>query len=134
MLYLVNWLVVALLIGLWSTLMWLATAILQWTLGGAGALKAEGVVVPQALRDWLPAELLEPLRAAAGWLLGLLDALSGAIPALAQGLSVLSWTVWGAGTVLLLLLGAVTHAGLWFWRSKRRLPLPGAAAFAAYRN
>jgi hypothetical protein len=46
------------------------------------------------------------------------DSLLQAAPALAGGVTVATWVVWGIGSVLLVLLGAGVHLLVMLWRRR----------------
>lgn len=123
MFYLASWALVLLLLGLWSTFMWLATAVVDWSLRAAGGLRSGDLVVPEALRTWLPAEAQDTLTALTQSVLGLFDAALSAFPALASAVGVIGGLVWGLGAAFLVALGIALHAGLWWWQ-RRRGPQP----------
>ena len=112
MLYALSWSVTFILLVLWSLAAWAFHSIAAWTISNAGAL-ADGTGAIESLRlpDWL-APLIPPEFALA--FTSMLSALSPAIeaalnqaPALAGGLSVAVWTVWGVGIALIIILGLV---------------------------
>lgn len=124
MFYLASWSLVLLLLGLWSTFMWLATAVVDWSLRAAGGLQAGGLVVPEALQAWLPAEAQAALTALTQSVLGLFDAVLSAFPALASAVTVIGWLVWGLGAAFLVALGIAVHTGLWWWQRRRGSQAP----------
>lgn len=96
MFYALSWFVVIALLALWSLTAWALHAVLVWGLSHAGALSgaASGdspLSLPGWLSPWVPQELVQ------------------AVPALAGGLSVATWVLWGMGSVVLVLLGAALH-------------------------
>lgn len=114
MFFALSWFFVASLLALWSLAAWALHALAHWTVSSAGAFSGAGSAIgsipwPAWLSPWLPPEftqwLGQVLRAAGPVLDGLLQA----TPALASGVSVVAWVVWGIGSVLLLLLGAGLH-------------------------
>jgi len=121
MFYLLSWFAVASLLALWSGAAWALHAVAAWSMSNAGALSGAAAdfsisVLPYWLAPWVPAEWVQ---AVPQWLAGLgslVDSLLQAAPALADGLTVAAWLIWGAGSVLLLLLGAELHLLIAVWR------------------
>ncbi|MCE4556997.1 hypothetical protein [Pelomonas cellulosilytica] len=132
MFHLLSWSVVLLLLALWSLAIWLAYVAADWAVVGAGALAGsvdgEGLLqLPEAVEAWLWPELV---AAANAWLTSVgpvVEGLLQAAPALAGALTVLAWSVWGAGGVLLLLLGLGLHLLI----SHGRRSAPGVRPLAA---
>lgn len=131
MYYLASWSIVLLLLGLWSAFMWLATAVIDWSLQTAGGLQAGSLVVPAAIQAWLPPEMQEALAALTSSLVGLFDFALSTFPALATAVTVLGWLVWGLGAAFLLALGIAIHVGIWFWRRQRQQPMAGVPSWAS---
>lgn len=126
MFHALSWLVVATLLALWSLATWALHAVAVWAVSNAGALSgaasgAGTLALPDWLSSWVPPAFVQ---SATQWMASfgpLVDSLLQAAPALAGGLTVATWVVWGIGTVLLLLLGAGVHLliALWCRRSGR---------------
>ncbi|PXW98220.1 hypothetical protein C7444_103318 [Sphaerotilus hippei] len=123
MFYALNWFFVAALLALWSLSAWALHAAAVWTVSNAGVLSgaasgAGALSLPAVLAPWVPPELVAALGA---WLAGLgpvIDRLLQAAPALAGGLTVATWVIWGLGSVLILLLGAGLHLLIALWRRR----------------
>ena len=114
MFYLLSWFAVASLLALWSLAAWALHAVAVWSVSNAGALSgaASGVAsiaLPEWLAPWVPAELVQSVSQMVAGLGPLVDSLLQAAPALAGGLTVATWVIWGIGSVLLVLLGAGLH-------------------------
>jgi hypothetical protein len=114
MLYAVNWFVVFTLLALWSVAAWVLHAAAVWTVSNAGALAgaasgAGTLALPDWLAPWVPPEIAQWASQLLSGLGPLVDSLLQAAPALAGGLTVATWVVWGMGSVLLVLLGAGLH-------------------------
>ncbi len=124
MFYALGWAVIAMLIGMWSVFMWLATSVFQWTLHGAGQLKAEGLVIPESMQSWIPAEFVDLVSASITAVASAFDVVTGLFPMLASAVTVLGWTVWGVGTALLVAAGGLGHVGLRIWLRKSRQQNP----------
>jgi hypothetical protein len=114
MFYALSWFIVVALLALWSLAAWALHAVAVWTLTNAGALSgAASGVGTMALPDWLAPWVLPQVahwasQAMAG-LAPFIDSLLQAAPALAGGLTVATWVIWGIGSVLLVLMGAGLH-------------------------
>ena len=114
MFYARSWFVVVALLALWSLAAWALNAVAGWTLSSAGTLTgAASGVGTVALPDWLaprvPPDVAQWASQAMGALAPLVDSLMQAAPALAGGMTVATWVIWGIGSALLLLLGSGLH-------------------------
>ena len=125
------WALVALLMGLWSSLMWAGRALVLATLENAGTLGIGGWTLPEQLSVLLPTGV-------ANWLVGMLENLAphlqawvGAMPALSGSVSLLAWLLWGAGTLLLLAVGLAGHVAAALWRKSSRATAPARVTPAA---
>lgn len=110
MFYAINWFVVVSLLMLWSLAAWAFHSLAAWTVASAGTLTGapgaiEALRMPVWLSAWVPPEFafaLNSLMAAIG------PSIETAVqwaPAMSGGLSIAVWTLWGIGSVLLILLG-----------------------------
>ncbi len=114
MFYVLSWFVVVALLALWSLAAWALNAVAVWTVSNAGALSgaasgASTMALPDWLAPWMPPEVAQWASQAMGGLAPFIDSVLQAAPALAGGLTVATWVIWGIGSVLLLLLGAGLH-------------------------
>lgn len=130
MLAVLGWVVVAAILGLWSLAAWAIHGVAVWTVSNAGALTGStsgvaGLQLPDWLSLWVPAELVQSITAMVVGLGPVIDGLLQAAPALAGGLSVVAWVVWGLGAVLLVAMGAALHAVLALWRRRDGGPTSG---------
>lgn len=121
MFYALSWSIVLVLLALWSLTAWALHAVAAWTVSNAGALTgaASGVgsiAVPEWLAPWMPPEVAQWASQLMAGFAPLVDTLLQAAPALAGGLTVATWVIWGIGSVLLVLLGAVAHVLIALWR------------------
>lgn len=121
MFYALSWLVVVLLLALWSLAVAAMHAVAVWTVTNAGALS--GTVSgtgPQALPEWLApwvsAEFGQAVVQLMAGLRPFVDGVLQALPSLAGGLTVVSWLVWGLGALVLLAMGAGVHLLIALWR------------------
>ena len=119
-----SWLVVVALLALWSLAAWALHAVAVWTVSNAGALSeaAAGVGtirLPESLAAWVPPETGQWLTVLLSGLEPVIESVLQAAPALAGGLTVATWAVWGIGSALLVLIGAVLHLLIALWRRRR---------------
>lgn len=131
MFYGLSWLLVTAMLALWSLGAWAMHGLAVWAVSSAGALSgaasgAGTVVLPDVLAPWVPPALAQALTQLLAGLWPWVDGLLQAAPALAGGLTVLAWSVWGVGAVLLLLLGAGLHVLIALWRRSGGGPGPKA--------
>lgn len=115
MYYALSWFVIVALWALWSGAAWVLNVVAVWTVSHAGALSsaASGVGasrLPDNLAPWVTPETAQTVSQMLAGLWPLIDGLLQAAPALAAGLTVAIWVVWGIGSALLLLLGVALHA------------------------
>lgn len=121
MLYALSWSIVLVLLALWSLTVWALHAVAAWTVSNAGALTgaasgASGIAVTEWLGPWMPAEAAQWASQLMAGVAPVVDTLLQSVPALAGGLTVASWAIWGIGSVLLVVLGAVAHVLIALWR------------------
>jgi len=119
MVFLVGWVLVLLLLALWSGLVWSGTALLAALLSQAGALGAGDWSLPPVLSDTLPRWAAEWLAATMENFTPQLQWLAGALPGLAGWVNALGWLVWGVGALLLLVLGVAIHVAVALVRKSR---------------
>jgi hypothetical protein len=125
MFYAVSWFIVIALLALWSLAAWALHAMAVWTVSNAGALTgaasgAGSVTVPDWLAPWVPPQVVQWASQLLAGLRPLVDSLLQAVPALAGGVTVATWVVWGIGSALLVLLGAGLHLLIALWRRHSR--------------
>lgn len=118
MLYSVLWTLLLVLLGIWSTGVWLLHSLLAWSLTGAGRLageaqRLENVTLPAWMSVWLPPEWLLTFKAVASSLLPWLEAALAMLPGAVGWLSPLAWVVWVAGLLVLASGAALGHALIW---------------------
>lgn len=125
MFYALNWFVVVSLFILWSLAAWAFHSVAAWTVanagtlaGGAGAIEA--LQVPAWLAPWVPSEYASSLNLMISSLTPAIQTVLEWAPAVAGGLSIAVWTVWGIGAVLLIALGLLATGLISLLR--RRLP------------
>lgn len=123
MFYALSWCFVAALLALWSLAAWALHAVALWTVSNAGALTgaasgAGTITVPEWLAPWVPPEAAQWVGQLMAGLMPVVDSLLQAAPALAGGLTVATWVIWGIGSALLVLLGAGLHLLIKLWRHR----------------
>ena len=118
-----GWVLVLLLLALWSGLVWAGEALLAALLSQAGTLSAGDWSLPEALTAWLPVPVAEWLAGTLETLTPQLQALVGTLPWLSGGVTALAWVVWGLGAVLLVGIGVAVHVGVALWRKSARSTL-----------
>lgn len=118
-----GWVLVLLLLAVWSGLVWVGQALLAGLLSQAGSLGAGSWRLPEVLTAWLPVPVAEWLAVALETGLPQLQALLGMLPALSGSVVVLAWLAWSAGALLLLVAGVAVHVAVALWR-KSRLSTP----------
>ena len=112
MLYALSWSVTFILLALWSLAAWAFHSIAAWTVSNAGVL-AGGTGVIQSLRvpdwvaPWIPPEFVAAFTSMLSGLSPAIEAALNQAPALASGLSVAVWAVWGIGSLVIVILGVV---------------------------
>lgn len=138
MFYALSWFVVVALLAFWSLAAWALNAVAVWTVSNAGALSgaASGVGsirLPDWLGPWVPPEIAQSVSQMLAGLGPVVDSLLQATPALASGVTVATWVVWGIGSALLLMLGAGTHLLVALWRRRGSGTGPNAGPSLAAR-
>lgn len=124
-----GWVLVLLLLALWSGLVWSGEALLVAVLSHAGTLSSGDWSLPAALADWLPVPVAEWMAGTLENLTPQLQSLVGALPWLSGGVTALAWMVWSVGALLLLGLGLAVHVAFALWRkSARSTPAPAIVA------
>jgi hypothetical protein len=128
MFYALSWFAVLSLLALWSLAAWALHAVAIWTVSNTGALAGvasgvtagvEGLRLPEELAPWLPPAFAQAMTSLLSGLGPVVESLLQAAPALAGGLTVATWVIWGLGTLLLVLLGAGLHLLITMWRRHR---------------
>ena len=112
MFYALSWSVTFILLALWSLTAWAFHSIAAWTVSNAGVLaKSSGAIeslrAPDWLAPWIPPELALAFTSLLSTLSPAIEATLNQAPALAGGLSVAVWAVWGVGSALIVILGLV---------------------------
>ena len=112
MLYALSWSLTFILLALWSLAAWAFHSIAAWTVSNAGVLAGgSGAIgdlrVPDWLAPWIPPELALASTSMLSALSPAIEAALNQAPAVAGGLSVAVWSVWGVGSALIVILGLV---------------------------
>lgn len=123
MFYALTWFFIASLVALWSLAAWALHAVAVWTVSNAGVLTgaasgASTITLPDWLAPWVPPEVAQWVSQLLAGLGPVVDSLLQAAPALAGGVTVATWVIWGVGSVLLVLLGAGLHLLIALWRRR----------------
>ena len=123
MFYALSWFAVFALLALWSLATWALHAVAFWAVSNAGALTgaasgAGSITVPDWLAPWVPPDVAQWASQMMAGLAPFVDSLLQVAPALAGGLTVATWVIWGIGSVLLVLLGAGLHLLIALWRRR----------------
>jgi len=110
--YALSWSVVFILLALWSLAAWAFHSIATWTVSNSGVLAGgpgaiEGLRVPDWLAPWIPPELALAFTSMLSAFIPAIEAALNQAPALADGLSVAIWVIWGVGSALIVILGLV---------------------------
>lgn len=118
MLYSTLWIVMLVLLAIWSTGVWVLHSLLVWSISGVGALagqaqQADSVTLPGWLLVWLPPEWMPALEATASSLLPWLESVLSMLPGVANWLSPLAWLVWALGLLMLAAVAAIGQALIW---------------------
>ena len=112
MFHVLSWSVTFILLALWSLAAWAFHSIAAWTVSNAGVLAGgsgaiQSLRVPDWLAPWIPPELALALTSMLSASSPAIEAVLNQAPALAGGLSVAVWAVWGVGSVVIVILGVV---------------------------
>jgi len=110
--YALSWSVTFILLALWSLAAWAFHSIAAWTISNAGALAdgtgaIESLRLPDWLAPWIPPEFALAFTSMLSTFTPAIEAALNQAPALAGGLSVAVWAVWGVGSALIVILGLV---------------------------
>ena len=123
MFYAISWFFVVVLLALWSLAAWALHAAAVWAVSNAGTLTgaasgAGTITVPDWLAPWVPPEAAQWVSQFMAGVAPFVDSLLQAAPALADGLTVATWVIWGMGSILLVLLGVGLHLLIALWRRR----------------
>lgn len=121
MLYALSWFLVFGLFALWSLTAWAVHAVAVWAVSNAGTLTGatsgvEGLRLPEWLAAWVPPEIAQVMTSLLSGFAPLVESLLQTAPALAGGLTMATWVIWGLGSALLFLLGVGLHLLIAKWR------------------
>jgi len=110
--YALSWSVVFILLALWSLAAWAFHSVATWTVSNAGVLAEgsgpiESLRGPDWLAPWIPPEITLAFTSMLSALSPVIEAALSLAPALAGGLSVAVWAVWGVGSAVIVILGLV---------------------------
>ena len=132
MLYVANWTLVSLLLGLWSLAAWAFHGVVVWALTKAPSLTSpagdlSSIPVPAWLLQFLPVEAIQSLIVGLTETWTWVSVVLQAAPSVAAGVTALTWAVWGLGAAVLVALGAGVHIAAALWARRSR----GEARFGA---
>lgn len=114
MLYVLNGSIVVAVLAIWSFTVWALHSLANWTVSNAGPLAGAAtdlgpLQLPDWLAPWVPPEITQSVNALLSGLGPVVGNLLQAAPALAEGVTVAGWVIWGLGSALLVVLGAGLH-------------------------
>jgi hypothetical protein len=100
------------LLALWSLAAWAFHSIVAWMVSNTGVLAGSSAAIeslraPGWLAPWIPSDLALAFTSTLAAFSPAIEAALNQAPALAGGLSVAVWAVWGAGSVVIVILGLV---------------------------
>ena len=125
MFYALSWVLIFSLLALWSLAAWAVHAVALWAVSNAGTLTGaasgaasgvDGLRLPEWLAPWVPPEIVQAMVSLLSGLAPVVESLLQAAPALAGGLIIATWVIWGLGSGLLVLLGVGLHVLIAMWR------------------
>jgi hypothetical protein len=114
MFHLISWFLTLTLLAAWSTGVWMLHGLAAWSMTGAGALMAQSQKIdafnlPAWTAQWIPPDLMLAVKASAATVLPWLETALAALPSPVGWLSPLAWTVWGVGSVILVVCAVLMH-------------------------
>jgi hypothetical protein len=124
MFYAITWLLLAVLMALWSGAAWALHALASWSVAQAGGLaglpgQVVALGVPEWLTFWLPVDAQASWTAILAAIAPFFDYLLAVAPGLVAWAAPLIWVLWAVGGLMLLVLGVA--ATLMIRAAKRRL-------------
>ena len=127
MFYALIWLVVFILLALWSLSARAFHAVTAWTISSAGVMAGssgaiEALRLPDWLAPWVPPEFALALTSMLSAFTPAIEAALEWAPALADGLSVAVWVLWAIGSALLIVLGVVLSGLVAMLRRRSTVP------------
>jgi len=110
MVYTMTWLLMTLLLALWSAAAWVMHALVQWSGLPAGAMSGlptqwSALPAPEWLSPWLPLGTQESWTAALTAVTPVIDSMVDFAPVILALLVPAIWLIWALGAVLLVALG-----------------------------
>ena len=124
MLYIANWTLVTLLLGLWSLAAWAFHGVVVWAVTKAPSLTGpaadlSSVPVPAWLMQVLPIEAVQALIVGLTETWTVLAGFLQAAPSIATGVTALTWAVWGLGSAVLVAVGVGVHICVSLWGRRK---------------
>lgn len=110
MFYMLNWFVVFALFALWSFAAWAFHSVAVWMMANAGSLSGgagaiESLQLPVWLAPWVPSEYVSSVTLVISSVMPAIQTALEWAPAMAGGLAMAVWIVWGIGAFVLIALG-----------------------------
>lgn len=129
------WASTLVLIGLWSLLAWAGLALAGWfgwaalDGGGTGGWRAwiDAFALPTWLSPWVPAPVLEAVKASLATFGPVMESLAASKPDLLSGLMILVVALWAVGAVLLVMGGVTASVAVRLWRRRIQPALASAS-------
>lgn len=126
MFYAISWGLTFMLLGLWSLACWSLHAVTAWAVSSAGAIGATPGAIDMerlpGLQGWIPPELAALVQAMVGSIGPVIQSLLDTVPALAGIATLLAWTIWGLGALLLVGLAIAAHILISVLQRRRLTP------------
>lgn len=123
MFYALSWLLVFIVMAVWSLCVWALHELAAWSAENAESLAAHAAGIemsklPEWLTLWIPPQGLEALQSMTATLGPTVASVMAQAPSWVGGLSTALWVMWGIGCILLIALGCAAHALIaWLRRS-----------------
>jgi hypothetical protein len=115
MLHALSWLLVFIVMAMWSLCVWALHELAIWSATNAESLAAHAAgmempKLPEWLTLWIPPQVLEALQSLTVTLWPTVASIVAEAPSWVGGLSTALWVMWGIGCLLLMTLGCAAHA------------------------
>lgn len=110
----ISWLLMLMLLAVWSVSVWMLHAFMAWTMNSAGTLAGmspsfENLALPTSFMQWIPTDLMLVFESTATMVWPFIEYGVSTLPSIAGWLAPLAWSIWGIGLLTLLAIGAVLH-------------------------
>lgn len=112
--HVISWFFVFGLFAIWSLAVWVVHAAAVWTVTNASTMSGvvsgiDGVHLPEWLTNWIPPEFVQLMISQLSSFAPVVEGLLQTAPSLTSSLTMVTWVIWGLGSVLLVMLGAGLH-------------------------